>query len=94
MTADKLAILIAVIGAGSYFQTVTGFGLGMIVMGVTSGFGLAPLATVATLMSVVSLANGATALPGRLHHIDWRRSARRRSASCRRSSPAWCCSNA
>ena len=25
MTADKLAILIAVIGAGSYFQTVTGF---------------------------------------------------------------------
>ncbi|MDI9701591.1 hypothetical protein QM312_37460, partial [Burkholderia cenocepacia] len=60
MTADKLAILIAVIGAGSYFQTVTGFGLGMIVMGATSGFGLAPLATVATLMSVVSLANGAT----------------------------------
>ncbi|WP_175861092.1 sulfite exporter TauE/SafE family protein [Burkholderia cepacia] len=72
MTADKLAILIAVIGAGSYFQTVTGFGLGMIVMGATSGFGLAPLATVATLMSVVSLANGAAALPGRLHHIDWR----------------------
>lgn len=72
MTADKLAILIALIGAGSYFQTVTGFGLGMIVMGATSGFGLAPLATVATLMSIVSLANGATALPGRLHHIDWR----------------------
>ncbi|MCO8574783.1 TSUP family transporter [Burkholderia multivorans] len=72
MTADKLAILIALIGAGSYFQTVTGFGLGMIVMGATSGFDLAPLATVATLMSIVSLANGATALPGRLHHIDWR----------------------
>ncbi|KWF64638.1 sulfite exporter TauE/SafE family protein [Burkholderia pseudomultivorans] len=72
MSADKLAVLIAVIGAGSYFQTITGFGLGMIVMGATSGFGLAPLATVATLMSIVSLANGATALPGRLHHIDWR----------------------
>lgn len=72
MTADKLAILIAVIGAGSYFQTVTGFGLGMIVMGATSGLGLAPVATVATLMSVVSLANSAAALPGKLHHIDWR----------------------
>lgn len=46
MTADKLAILIAVIGAGSYFQTVTGFGLGMIVVGAASGFELAPLASI------------------------------------------------
>ena len=71
MTADKLAILIAVIGAGSYFQTVTGFSLDDR-DGRDKRLQPAPLATVATLMSVVSLANGATALPGRLHHIDWR----------------------
>ncbi|HKR43465.1 MAG TPA: sulfite exporter TauE/SafE family protein, partial [Paraburkholderia sp.] len=44
----------------------------MIVMGATSGFSLAPLASIATLLSLVTLANSATALPGKLHHIDWR----------------------
>ncbi|WP_206952512.1 sulfite exporter TauE/SafE family protein [Trinickia acidisoli] len=72
MTHEKLLLLIALIGAASYFQTVTGFGLGMIVMGAASGFGLAPVAGTATLLSLVTLANSATALPGKLHHIDWR----------------------
>jgi len=62
----------ALLGAGTYFQTVTGFGLGMIVMGATSGLGLAPVATVATVVSLVTLANSACALPGKLQHIDWR----------------------
>ncbi|WP_416053300.1 sulfite exporter TauE/SafE family protein [Cupriavidus basilensis] len=72
MTADHLLPLLALMGAASYFQTVTGFGLGMIVMGATSGLDLAPVATVATLVSLVTLANSAVALPGKLHHIDWR----------------------
>lgn len=72
MTADHLLPLLALMGAASYFQTVTGFGLGMIVMGATSGLELAPVATVATLVSLVTLANSAVALPGKLHHIDWR----------------------
>jgi uncharacterized protein len=72
MMHEKVLVLIALIGAASYFQTITGFGLGMIVMGATSGFGLAPIATIATLMSLISLTNSATALPGKLHHIDWR----------------------
>jgi uncharacterized membrane protein YfcA len=72
MTHEKVLVLIAVIGAASYFQTITGFGLSMIVMGATSGFSLAPLASIATLLSLVTLANSATALPGKLHHIDWR----------------------
>ncbi|MDR3382115.1 sulfite exporter TauE/SafE family protein [Cupriavidus basilensis] len=72
MTAEHLLPLLALMGAASYFQTVTGFGLGMIVMGATSGLDLAPVATVATLVSLVTLANSAVALPGKLHHIDWR----------------------
>ncbi len=72
MTADHLLALLALMGAASYFQTVTGFGLGMIVMGATSGLDLAPVATVATLVSLVTLANSAVALPGKLHHIDRR----------------------
>ncbi|WER48075.1 sulfite exporter TauE/SafE family protein [Cupriavidus sp. WKF15] len=62
----------ALLGAGTYFQTVTGFGLGMIVMGATSGLGLAPVATVAAVVSLVTLANSACALPGKMQHIDWR----------------------
>lgn len=72
MTANHLLPLLALMGAASYFQTVTGFGLGMIVMGATSGLDLAPVATVATLVSLVTLANSAVALPGKLHHVDWR----------------------
>ncbi|WP_069267248.1 sulfite exporter TauE/SafE family protein [Paraburkholderia nodosa] len=72
MTHEKVLVLIALIGAASYFQTITGFGLSMIVMGATSGFSLAPLASIATLLSLVTLANSAAALPGKLHHIDWR----------------------
>ncbi|CAG2157291.1 putative sulfite/organosulfonate exporter TauE [Cupriavidus yeoncheonensis] len=74
----KLELLIpvlglqALLGAGTYFQTVTGFGLGMIVMGATSGLGLAPVATVAAVVSLVTLANSACALPGKMQHIDWR----------------------
>lgn len=71
MSIETAAALLGVIAIGTYFQTVTGFGLGMIVIGVTSGFGLAPIALVAAIISLVTLMNSAVALPGKLHHIDW-----------------------
>lgn len=71
MNAEALP-LILVLAAATYFQTVTGFGLGMIVMGATSGMNLLPVATVAAIVSLVTLANSAVALPGRMHGIDWR----------------------
>jgi uncharacterized membrane protein YfcA len=71
MSIETAAALLAVIAVGTYFQTVTGFGLGMIVIGVTSGFELAPIALVAAIISLVTLMNSAVALPGKLHHIDW-----------------------
>lgn len=72
MTLEKVLPLLALMGVASYFQTVTGFGLGMIVIGAASGLGLAPVASVAALVSLVTLANSTVALPGNLHHIDWR----------------------
>ncbi|AXK37945.1 sulfite exporter TauE/SafE family protein [Crenobacter cavernae] len=72
MTGEMLLPFLALMGVASYFQTVTGFGLGMIVMGATSGLNLAPVASVAAVVSLVTLANSAVALPGKLHHIDWR----------------------
>lgn len=72
MTLDAALPILAVMAAASYFQTITGFGLGMIAVGAASGLHLAPVATIAMLASLVTLANSATALPGKLHHIDWR----------------------
>lgn len=64
--------LLAVIAVAAYFQTVTGFGLGLIVMGATSALALAPVAIVATVVSVLTLVNSAIALPGRMHGFDRR----------------------
>lgn len=72
MDFDSLCLLFLVIGIATYFQTVTGFGLGMIVMGATSGFKLAPMDLVAAVVSLISLASSAVALRGCLHLIDWR----------------------
>lgn len=54
-----------------YFQTVTGFGLGMIVMGLTGGLAIAPVTSVAAVISMMTLVNCAVALPGRLHQVYW-----------------------
>lgn len=72
MIVQKLLPLLALMGVASYFQTITGFGLSMIVIGAASGLELAPVTSLAALLSLVTLANSATALPGKFHHIDWR----------------------
>lgn len=71
MNAAHWLPLLAVVVIGSYFQTMTGFGLGMIVMGACSGLDLAPLPLAASMVSLVTLANSAVALHGRWHHVDW-----------------------
>ena len=54
-----------------YFQTVTGFGLGMIVLGLAGGFGIVPLTSAVVVVSLMTMVNCAFALPGRLHHVYW-----------------------
>lgn len=71
MNFETLVPLLAIILIGSYFQTATGFGLAMIVIGAASGVGLAPVATLAAVVSFVTLTNSVVALPGKMHHIDW-----------------------
>jgi uncharacterized membrane protein YfcA len=71
MSFVVLALFLAITALGAYFQTVTGFGLAMIIMGLASALELVPLATLAAVISLLSVANGLVALPGRLHHIDW-----------------------
>ena len=72
MSLTAIALFIFIIALGTYFQTLTGFGLAMIVIGISSATNLASLTFVATVVSLVSLLNSAVALPRHLHHIDWR----------------------
>lgn len=71
MIEPEVVALLLCITFGTYFQTVTGFGVGMIVMGAASGFALAPLPVVAAVVSLMALVNSAVALHGRFNLIDW-----------------------
>ncbi|XKE44415.1 sulfite exporter TauE/SafE family protein [Halomonas organivorans] len=70
MSLEIPLAFLAIAALAGYFQTVTGFGLGMIVMGATSGLEVAPVASVAAVVSLMMLANSAVALPGKLKHLD------------------------
>ncbi len=71
--SDAPWLFLIVVGFAVYFQTVTGFGMGLIVMGLAGGLAVAPLPIVAAVVSLMTLANCAVALPGRLHHVHWPR---------------------
>lgn len=64
-------LFLIIAGFAGYFQTVTGFGLGMIVMGLAGGVAIVPLTSVAAMVSLMTLVNCVVALPGRLHHVYW-----------------------
>jgi len=64
-------LFLIIAGFAGYFQTVTGFGLGMIVMGVAGGLGVVPLTSVAAVISLMTLINCAVALPGHFHKVHW-----------------------
>lgn len=64
-------LFLIIAGFAGYFQTVTGFGLGIIVMGLTGALAIAPVASVAVVVSLMAMANCAMTLPRRLHYVDW-----------------------
>lgn len=64
-------LFLIIAGFAGYFQTVTGFGLGIIVMGLTGALAIAPVASVAVVVSLMTMANCAMALPRCLHHVAW-----------------------
>ena len=71
MNTELLLALLALIMIGTYFQTVTGFGLGIIVIGAATALDLASVHMSAAVVSLVTLVNCAIALPGARKHIDW-----------------------
>lgn len=69
--AGDLFVFLLLLAAGAYVQTVTGFALGLVVMGAVALSGLAPIAFSAVIVSISSLANTLLALRGDRQHVHW-----------------------
>ncbi|KJY68292.1 membrane protein [Vibrio coralliilyticus] len=65
MEIPALLAILATIAIGTYFQTVTGFGLGIIVIGLTVSLNLISLPVIAAVVSIVTLFNCLVALVGK-----------------------------
>ena len=70
MASELLLPFLLIVALGTYVQTVTGFALGMIIMGAVTGLDLAPIAFTSAIVSLLSLANCSIALRTGHHHID------------------------
>ncbi|WP_372739962.1 hypothetical protein [Neptunomonas sp.] len=69
MGLETLIPFIAIIAFATCVQTVTGFALGMIVMGAVTAFELAPIAFTSVVISAVVLINGVVAIKGSFHQL-------------------------
>jgi uncharacterized membrane protein YfcA len=67
-----LLALILLVGFGAYVQTVTGFAMGLIVMGANSLFDLTPIGFAAIVVSLTSLFNIALVLHRHHRHVERR----------------------
>ena len=70
MTGWQLAGFLLCVALASCAQSVTGFALALILLGLTSLFELAPLPDVANVATVLSLASAVVALRGARRSLD------------------------
>ena len=70
MELSALIPLLLLALTASYIQSVTGFALGMIMMAVAGGLDWYPIATLAAVVSILSLANIGVALRGSWRQVD------------------------
>lgn len=72
MALEQLLPFFLITALGTYVQTVTGFAMGMIVLGCVTQFQLAPVTFTSVVISLLMLANGPIALKGNMKHLDRR----------------------
>lgn len=73
MELGGLFTTLTIMGVAGYVHTVSGFGLGMIVMGAAGGLGVASVPVLAAVVSLVTLVNSAVALPGKWRGLGTQR---------------------
>lgn len=72
MSYEQALAFMMVVAAAGYFQTVTGFGFSMIILGAMTGLGYLSIPTTAAIVNLLAIVNCATALPGRTGQLDGR----------------------
>lgn len=72
MDPAGLAAFLAIIAVGSYVQALSGFALGLIVLGAATVLDLAPIAFTATVINIVSLLNGLWVLHHHYRDVHWK----------------------
>lgn len=75
MSLAEIAVFIAIAALGSFVQALSGFALGLIVLGSVSLLQLAPISFTAAVISMISLANGGWVLARHPRAIQWRSAA-------------------
>ena len=70
---DLLALMVFLVSVfvGSYFQSVTGFAMGMIIVAVMGATQVVSIPMVTAVVSLLSFVNVVMAVRGRLHALDW-----------------------
>ncbi len=71
MTEQSILIFLFAIAIGAYIQTVTGFAMGLIIMGITASLQLVPISFIAAVISLTGLTNVVLAVYKDQHHINW-----------------------
>lgn len=75
MSPTEIAIFIVIAALGSFVQALSGFALGLIVLGCVTLLELAPISFTAAVISMISLANGSWVLARHSRCIHWRSAA-------------------
>ncbi len=72
MTSLELILFLLIAGLGSFVQALSGFALGLMVLGLATLFDLASIAFTAAVISLISLVNGTWVLRREANQIDRR----------------------
>ena len=71
MNEQSILIFLCAIAVGAYIQTVTGFAMGLIIMGITASLQLVPISFIAAVISLTGLTNVVLAVYKEHRHIHW-----------------------
>jgi len=66
------SLFLMLVMLGAYVQTITGFAMGLLIMGGVTILNLAPIAFSAAVVSILSLLNTLLALRYSLKHVNWK----------------------
>lgn len=72
MSGPEIGVFLLLVAFASFIQSVTGFALGLVLMGVVTALGLADIVFSAAVVSFIALVNSATALRTQWRGIDRR----------------------